>query len=217
MEKEMTTHSSFLARRIPRMQEPVWLQPMELQRVRHDLETKCLSYLSLIIIYYLCSVQFSPVQFSRSVVSDSLQPHELQHTRPPCPSPTPGVYSNSCPLSWWCHRAISSSVVLFSSCPQFLPASGSFPMSQHFAWGGQSIGVSASTSVLPKYTQDWSSLGWTGWTFLQSKGLSRVFSNITVQKHQFFSTQLSSQSNSHIHISPLEKPSPWLDGPLLAK
>ena len=101
----------------------------------------------------------SSVQFSRSVVSDSLWPHELQHTRPPCPSPTPGVYSNSCPLSWWCHLAISSSVVLFSSCPQSLPASGSFPMSQLFAWGGQSIGVSPSASVLPMNTQDWSPLG----------------------------------------------------------
>ena len=131
------------------------------------------------------------VQFSHSVVSDSLQPHELQHTRPPCPLPTPRVYSNSCPLSWWCHPAILSSVVPFSSCPQSLPASGSFPMSQLFSWGGQSIGVSASASVLPMNTQDWSSLGWTGWISLQSKGLSRVFFNITVQKHQFFCTQLS--------------------------
>ena len=132
------------------------------------------------------------VQFSRSVVSDSLQPHELQHARPPCPSPTPGVYSNSCPLSRWCHPAISSSVVPFSSCPQSLPASGSFPMSQLFASGGQNIGVSASTSVLPMNTQDWSPLGWTSWISLQSKGVSRVFCNTTVQKHQFFGTQLSS-------------------------
>ena len=107
---------------------------------------------------------------------DSLQPHELQNARPPCPSPTPGVYSNSCPLSWWCHPAISSSVVPFSSCPQSLPASGSFPMSQLFTWGGQSTGVSASTSVLPMNTQDWSSLVWTSWISLQSKGLSRVCS-----------------------------------------
>ena len=149
---------------------------------------------------------FSSVQFSRSVVSDSLQPHELQHARPPCPSPTPRVYSNSCPLSRWCHPAISSSVVPFSSCPQSLPASGSFPVSQVFTWGGQSTGVSASASVLPMNTQDWSPLGWTGWISLQSKGLSRVFSNTTAQKHQFFSTQLSSQSNSHIHMWPLEKP-----------
>ena len=119
------------------------------------------------------SVQFSSVQFSRSVVSDSLQPCESQHTRSPCPSPAPGVYPNSCPSSQWCHPANSSSVVSFSSCPQFLPASGSFPMSQLFAWGGQSIGVSASASVLPVNTQDWSPLSWTGWISLQSKGLSR--------------------------------------------
>ena len=131
------------------------------------------------------------VQFSRSVVSDSLWPHGLQHSRPPCPSPTPGVYPNSCPLSRWCHPTISSSVVPFSSCPWSLPASGSFPMSQLFASGGQSTGVSASTSVLPMNTQDWSPLGWTGWISLQSKGLSRVSSDTIVQKHQFFSAQLS--------------------------
>ena len=135
--------------------------------------------------------QFSSVQFSRSVVSDPLRPHGLQHARPPCPSPTPGVHPNSCPLSWWCHPTISSSAVPFSSCPQSFPASGSFQMSQLFAWGGQSTRVSASTSVLPMNTQDWSPLGWTGWISLQSKGLSRVFSNTTLQKHQFFSTQLS--------------------------
>ena len=148
----------------------------------------------------------SSVQFSRSVLSDYLRPHESQHARPPCPSPTPGVDSNSCPLSRWCHPAISSSVVPFSSCPPSLPASGFFPMSQLFTWGGQSIGVSASASVLPMHTQDWSPSGWTGWISLQSKGPSRVFSNTTVQKHQFFGTQLSSQSNSHIHTRPLEKP-----------
>ena len=142
---------------------------------------------------------FSSVQFSHSVMSDSLWPHESQHARPPCPSPTPGVYSNSCPSSQWCHPAISSSVVPFSSCPQSLPASGYFPMSQLFAWGGQSIEVSASASVLPMNTQDWSLLRWTGWISLQSKGLRRVFSNITVQKHQFFCVQLSSQSNMTIH------------------
>ena len=131
------------------------------------------------------------LQFSRSVVSDSLQPHELQHTRPPCPSPTPGVYPNSCPSSRWCHPAISSSVIPFSSCPQSFPASGSFQMSQPFASCGQSIGVSASTLVLPMNPQDWFPLGWTGWISLQLKRLSRVFSNITVQKHQFFSAQLS--------------------------
>ena len=150
--------------------------------------------------------EFSSVQFSRSVMSDSLQPHESQHTRPPCLSPTPGVYSNSCPSSRWCHPAISSSVIPFSSCPQSLLASGSFPISQVFSRGSQSIGVSASTSVLPKNTQDWSPLGCTGWISLLSKGLSSVFSNTTVQKHQFSSTQLSSQSNSHIHTWTLEKP-----------
>ena len=147
---------------------------------------------------------FSSVQFSHSVVSDSLWPHGSQHARPPCPSPTPRVHSNSRPSSQWCHPAISSSVIRFSSCPQSLPASESFPMSQLFAWGGQSIQVSALASVLPKNTQDWSPLEWTGWISLKSKGLSRVFSNTTVQKHQFFSTQLSSQSNSHIHTWPLE-------------
>ena len=121
------------------------------------------------------------VQFSRSVMSNSLWPHELQHTRPPCPSPTPGVHSNSRPSSWWCHPAISSSVVPFSSCPQSLPASESFPMSQLFAWGGQSTGVSALASFLPKNTQDWYPLEWTGWISLQSKGLSRVFSNTYIE------------------------------------
>ena len=135
--------------------------------------------------------QFSSVQFGRSVVSNSLRPHEPQHARLPCPTPTPGVYSNPYPSSWWCHPTISSSVVPFSSCPLSFPASGSFQMSQFFESGGQSIGVSASTSVLPMNTQDWSPLGWIGWISLQSKGLSRVFSNTTVQKHQFFSTQLS--------------------------
>ena len=134
---------------------------------------------------------FSSVQFSCSVVSNSLWPHEPQHARPPCPSPTPRVYSNSCPLCQWCYPTISSPVVPFSSCPQSFPASESFPMSQLFTSGSQSIGVSASTSVLPMNTQDWSPLGWTGWISLQSKGLTRVFSNTTVQKHQFFGTQLS--------------------------
>ena len=120
------------------------------------------------------------IQFSRSVVSDSLRPHELQHTRPPCPSPTPGVYPNPCPSNRWSHPTISSSVIPISSCPESFPASGSFQMSQLFSSGGQSIGVSASTSVLPMNTQDWSPLGWTGWISLQSKGLSRVFSNTTV-------------------------------------
>ena len=137
------------------------------------------------------STSISSVQFSSSVVSDSLWPHELQHARPPCPSPTPGVHSDSCPSSQWCHPAISSSVVPFFSWPQSLPASESFPMSRLFAWGGQSTGVSALASFLPKNIQDWSPLGWTGWISLQSKGLSRVFSNTTVQKHQFFGSQLS--------------------------
>ena len=160
-------------------------------------------------VYYLSKLitwgYFSSVQFSLSVVSDSLRPHELQHARPPCPSPTPGVHSNSHPSSRWCHPAIPSSVVLFSSCLQSLPASESFPMSQLFAWGDQSTGVSASASFLPKNTQGWSPLEWIGWTSLQSKGLSRVFSTTTVQKHQLFSAQLSSQSNSHIHTWLLEK------------
>ena len=146
------------------------------------------------------------VQFSHSVMSDSLRPHELQHARLPCPSATPAVYPKPCPSSGWCHPAISSSVVPFSSCPQSLPALWSFPMSQFFVSGGQSIGVSASASVLPVNTQDWSPLGWTVWISLQSKGLSRVFSNTTVQKHQIFSAQLSSPSNSHIYTWLLEKP-----------
>ena len=164
-----------------------------------------LSVIIIVIILkcYMLSVQFS--QFSRSVISDSLRPHELQHTRPPCPSPTPEVHSNSRPMSPWCHPAISSSVIPFSSYPQSLPASESFAMSQLFAWGGQSTGVSASASFLPKKSQGWSS-EWTGWISLQSKGLSRVFSNTTGQKHQFFGTQLSSQSNFHIHTWPQEKP-----------
>ena len=130
------------------------------------------------------------MQFS-SVVSSSLRPHGPQDTKPPCPSPTPGVYSNSCPLNRWSHPTISSSVIPFSSCLQSFPASGSFQMSQFFSSGDQSIGVSASASVLPVNIQDWSPLGWTGWISLQSKGLSRVFSNTTIQKHQFFSTQFS--------------------------
>ena len=153
----------------------------------------------------LINVNRPSVQFSCSVVSDSLRPHESQHARPPCPSPTPGVHSNSGPSSRWCHPTMLSSVVPFSSCPQSLPASESFPMSQLFAWGGQSTGVSALASVLPKNTQGWSPSEWTGWISLQSKGLSRVFSNTTVPKHQFFGAQPSSQSNSHIHTWPQEK------------
>ena len=138
----------------------------------------------------LCIWVCQSVQFSRSVVSDFLWPHGLQHTRLLCPSPTPRVYSNSCPLSQWCHPMISSSVIPFSSCPQSFPASGSFPRSQLFTSGGQSIGASASASVLPMNIQDWFSLGRNGWIFLQSKGLSRVFSNTIVQKHPFFSAHL---------------------------
>ena len=154
--------------------------------------------------YFKTSVQFS--QFSHSVLSDSLRPHESQHARPSCPSPTPGVHSDSSPSSQWCHPAISSSVIPFSSCPQSFPASGSFPVSQLFAWGSQSTGFSALASVLPKNIQGWSPLEWTGLISLQSKGLSRVFSNTAVQKHQFYGTQPSSQSNSHINTRPLEKP-----------
>ena len=157
-------------------------------------------------MFDIANHQFRSVQCSHSVMSDSLPPHEPQHARPPCPSSTPRVHPNSCPSSRWCHPAISSSVILFSSCPQSLPVSGSFPMSQLFAWGGQSIGLSASASVLTMNSQDWSPLGWTGWISLQSKGLSRVFSNTTVQKHQFFGAQPSSQSNSHKHTWLLEKP-----------
>ena len=143
--------------------------------------------------WLLCSLErpSSVSQFSRSVVSDSLWSHGLQHARPPCPSQTPGVYSNSCPLSWWCHPAISSSVIPFSSHLKSFPASGSFPISEFFPSGDQSIGVSASPSVLPMTIQEWFSLGWSGWTLQLSKGLSRVFSNTIVQKHQFFGTQLS--------------------------
>ena len=144
------------------------------------------------VFHWLAVHQFlslSSIQFSHSVVSNSLRPHESQHARPPCPSPNPGVYPNSCPSSQWCHPVISSSVIPFSSCSQSLP--GSFPMSQFFAWGCQSIGVSALAPVLPMNIQGWSPLEWTGWISLQSKGLSRVFSNTTVQKHQFFGAQIS--------------------------
>ena len=244
-EKGMATHFTFLAWRIAWTEKPGGLQSIRSQRVRHnwsDLEQikwinrqlKLMVLSFFLIKHHLGWFSFtktmlvisnhnliwyfiSSVQFSHSVMSDSLLPHESQHARPPCPSPAPRVYSNPCPSSRWCHPAISSSVVPFSSCPQSLPASGSFPISQLFSSGGQSIGVSASASVLPMNTQDWSPLGWTGWTPLQSKGLSRVFSNTTVQKHQFFGAQLSSQSNSHIQTWPLKKPQPWLDGPLLIK
>ena len=153
------------------------------------------------------------VQYNRSVRSDSFQSYWLQYAPLPCSSPTPRVHSDSCPLSRWCHPTSSSSVVPFSSCPQSFPASESFPLSQFFASDGQSMGVSASASVLPMNIQDWFPFGWTGLISLQSKGLSRIFSNTTVQKHQFFGAQLSLLSNSHVHIWLLEKPYLWLDGP----
>ena len=158
----------------------------------------CVTKNHLKLLYY------SSVQFSPSVVSDSLRPHESQHTRPPCPSPTTGVHTESRPSSPWCHPAISSLLVPFSSCPQSLPASQSFLMSQLFEWGSQSTGASALASFLPKKSQGWSPSEWTGWISLQSKGLSRVFSKTTVQKRQFFSAQPSSQSNTHIHTWPQE-------------
>ena len=166
------------------------------------LSIKILFNFSWRIIALSYFIQFSSV----AELCPTLRPDELQHARPPCPSPAPGVHSNSCPSSQWCHPAISSSVVPFSSCPQSLPASESFPMRQLFASGDQSIGVSASVSVLPINIRDWCPLGWTGWISLQLKGLSRVFSNTTVQKHQFFGAQPSSQSSSHIHTWPQEKP-----------
>ena len=177
---------------------PIWPLPPSLSL----LITSSLFSVSLSLSILLCTfIHFSfSVQFSSSVMSYSLWPHERQHTRLPCPSPTPRVHPNPCPSSQWCHPTISSSVVPFSSCPQSFPASGSFQMSQLSASGGQSIGVSASTSVLPMNTKDWSPLGWTGWIFLQSKGLSRVFSNTTAQKHQFFCTQLSLFFRVHIHV-----------------
>jgi len=148
---------------------------------------------------FCLSIGVSSVQFSSLVMSNSKWPHGLQHTRPPHLSLTPGIYSNTCPLNRWCHPAISSSVIPFSSCFQFFPESGAFLMSQFFASGGQSIGVSASASVLPMNIQDWFPSGLTDWISLQSRGLSKVFSNTTVQKHQFFGIQLSLWSNSHIH------------------
>ena len=154
-----------------------------------NLMTASIPFATKILWFPVHSV--SSVQFSRSVTSDSLQPHGLRLARLLCPSPTPGAYSNSRPSSWWCHSTISSSVVSFSSCLQSCPASGSFPLSQFFTSGGQSIGVSALASVLPMNIQEWFPLGWADWISLQAKGLSRVFSNTTVQKHKFFDAQLS--------------------------
>ena len=160
----------------------------------------------LFIFFPSRHVHMCSVQFSRSVMSNSLRPYEPHHARPPCPWPTPRVHPNTCASRRWCHPTISPSISPFSSCPQHLPASGSFQISQLFSSDGQTIGLSASTSLPWMNTQDWSLLGWTGWISWQSKGLSSVFSNITVQQYQFFGAQPSSQSNSHIHTWPLEKP-----------
>ena len=181
----MATHCSVLAWRIPWTEEPGGLQ-------------------SVLLL----------LSFSHSVVSDSLWPHGLQHTRPPCSSSSPRLCSNSCPLSQWCNPTISSFVIPFSSCLQSFPASESFPMSRLFASGGESIRASASASVLPMNTQDWSPLGWTGLVSLQSKGLSRVFSNTTVQRHQFFGTQPFLLPSFHICTWLLEKPYLWFYGTL---
>ena len=212
--KEMSCHGALQGSRIWSLHSSVqsshlvvsnYLQPHGLQPTRppcpsptpgvnsnsFPLSWWCHPAISSSVIPFSSRLQFSSVLFSHSVVSNSLWPHESQHARPPCSSLTPGVHSDSRSLSPWCHPAISSSVVPFSSCPQSLPASKTFPMSQLFVWGGQSTGVSALVSFLPKKSQGWSLSEWTGWIFLQSKGLSRVFSNTTVQKHQFFGTQLS--------------------------
>ena len=170
--------------------------------LENSYEQNCLSWVITSQTYWL----LSSAQFSRSVISYCLWPYGLQHARLPCPLPSPRAFSNSCPLSWWCHLTISSSVVPFSSCLQSLPGTESFPKSQFFASGGQSNGASASASVLPMNIQDWIPLGLTGLISLQAKGLSRFFSNTTVQKHQFFGAKLSLRSNSHIPIWLLEKP-----------
>ena len=181
--------------RLPEEKEDFFLCGLKLYR---EVQRSLLSHLysNWVTVLFLFDQEFtspcqSVSQFSHSVLSHSLWPHGLQHTRPPCSSPTLGVYSNSCPSSRWCHPAISSSVIPFSSCPQSLPASEYFQTNKLFTSDSQSIEVPPSTSVLPMNTRDWSPLGWTGWISLQSKGLSRVFSNTTVQKHQFFSAQLS--------------------------
>ena len=163
-------------------------------------------FIVLLYLYHKRVTEIGSVQFSHPDMYDYLWPRATQHTRPPCPSPTPRVHPKPCPSSRWCHPTMSSSVIPFSSCLQSFWASGSFPMNQLFTWGGQNIGVSTSTSVLPMNTQDWFPLGWTSWISLQSKGLWKVFSNTTIQKHQFFGTHLSLWSNTHIHTWPLEKP-----------
>ena len=191
LEKVKATHSSILAWRIRWTEEPGGLQSMGLQWVRHHWMTNMFTYFQCCNNIFKITTCFLTVQLSHSVVADSWRPHGLQHARLPCPSPTPRAHSNSCQSSQWCHTTISSSVVPFSFCLQSLPAPGSFQMSQFFTSDDQSIGVSASASVLPMRIQDWHPLGWTGWISLQSKGLSRVFSNTTVQKHQYFGFQLS--------------------------
>ena len=188
---------------------------LEFAQISCSLSWWCyLTISSSVALCFFCS--FSSVA---QLCLKTLWPHGLQHARLPCSSPTPGACSHSCPWSWWCHPTISSSVIPFSSCLQSFPAWGCFPMTQLFASDGQNTGALASASVLPKNIQDWFPLGWTGWMSFQSKGLSKVFSDTTVQKHQFFCAQLSLQSNIHIHIHIwlLEKPQLWLDGPLSAK
>ena len=190
----------------------------KLDVVKQEMSRVNINVLRISKLKWMGMSKFNSVQFSLvAQLCLTLWPHELQHARPPCPTPIPRVYSKSCPLSRWCHPTISSSVDPFSSHLQSFPASGSFQMSQFFTSGGQSIGVSASASVLPMNIQDWFSLGLTGWISLQFKGLSRVFSNTAVQNHQFFSTQSSIWSTSHIHTWLLEKPWLWLDGPLSPK
>ena len=207
----MATHSSILAWRIPGTGEPSGLLSMGLHRVGHNW-----SDLPAAAAAWKAHNQNSQ-QFSLSVVSNSLWSHGLQHASPPCPSPTPRVYSNSCPLSWWCHPTISSSFIPFSSCLQSFPESGSFPISQFFTSGGQSIGVSASTSVLPMNTQDWFPLGWTGWISLKSKGLSRVFTGLSSKASPMWhcstllfppclhSVNVSSSEFPYLGIAPLIK------------
>ena len=196
-EKAMASHSSTLAWKIPWTEEPGGLPSMGLHRVRHDWSDLAAAAAAAGLPVHHQLPEFTQTHVHQ--VSGAIQPsHPLSSPSPPAP--------NLSQHQLWCHPAISSSVVPFSSLLQSFPTSGYFQMSQLFASDGQSTGVSASASVLPKNTQDWSPLGWTGWISLQSKGISRVFSNTTVQKHQFFGTQLSSQSNSHIHTWPLEKP-----------
>ena len=201
LKTRLATHSSILAWRIPRTEEPGGLQSK-----LNTTEQLTLSLFHTIVIYVAGRITVLSLLFSHSVVSNSLWPYGLQHTKFPCPSPSPGAHSDSIPLCWWCHPTISFSVTLFSSCLQSFPASGSFLNSQLSASGGQSFGASTSASILPLKIQDWFPLRLTGLSSLQSKGLSRVFFNTTVQKHQFFSTQLSLWSNSHIHMWQLRKP-----------